>query len=82
MKSIAKAPTKSASGASHRRERLSRMMASSAAARSLSLTAWTYRLTCARRSDRRTRGGSPRPGAGAGAAGCPDAFPSIATLEE
>src|SRR6516164_4767662 len=59
-KSITKAPTISASGASQRRERLSRRMASSAAATSLSLTAWTNRSICARRADRRDRGFSPR----------------------
>ena len=63
-KSITKAPTINASGASQRRERLSRRMTSSAAATSLSLTAWTNRSICARRVDRRDRGSSPWPAAG------------------
>ena len=79
-KSMAKAPTHTASGASHRRDRLSRRMTSSAVARSLSLTARTNRLSCSRRVACREGCGCPWPGAGA--AVCPDALPSIATFRE
>ena len=89
-KSIAKAPTARARGASHRRERLSRSTMSSTTAWSLSLTAWINRSTCARVM--RRRAGDPPSVPAPGKAGWLEAsstegdsvggsgaFPSIAT---
>ena len=83
-KSIAKAPTAKASGASHGRARLSRSTISFTVAWSLSLMAWMNRTTCARVIRCRGRR-APSPdgpedsSADEAAGGGSGAFPSIVT---